>query len=223
MNKLLLALLAALSASSAMAFEIGVAPRVGTNGYGLDLVTSVVPDTFNLRLGAYSYKLQKDFDNNEATFDTQLQLKSAGLFADYHLFSGHLRLSAGALYNGNQLDVKTKPNKNGQYVFNGNTYNASDFRGEGSLTFKKFAPYVGIGGGNNASSSGNWSFLWDIGAMYQNKGKVKLNAEILNPLAPQSLKDQFAADLQAEEADLQKEVDKYKWYPVVSIGVGYKF
>lgn len=222
MKKIVFSLCVALAASSALAFDLGVAPRIGTQGYGLDLVTPV-SGNLNLRLGAYTYKAKKDIESDDATFAADLALKNIGLMTDYHLFSGHLRITAGGFYNGNRLDIATKPNASGNYVFNGNTYNANDFRGSGELTFKKFAPYIGIGGGNAAASNGNWSFLWDIGALYMNEGKVKLNAEILNPAATPAMQTQFQNDLKTEEADLQDKVGKYKWYPVIAFGVGYKF
>lgn len=221
MKKILLTAMTLLAAQGVLAFEVAVAPRISTQGIGLDLVTGI-NDRLNLRLGGYQYSYDKDIDSDDATFGGDLQLQSAGLLADYHPFAGHFRLSVGAFYNGNKLDVTAKPNAAGNYVFNGNTYDAADFQGSGKLTFKKFAPYVGFGGGNAIRGS-NWSFMWDVGALYQNKGTVKLNAEIINPLVTPAIQAQFQQDVLFEQQSLQDDVNDYKWYPVISLGFAYRF
>lgn len=221
MKKILLITTLLAASHGALAFDLAVAPRVGTQGIGLDLVTGV-NDRLNLRLGGYRYSYEKDLDTDDAVFGGDLQLKSAGLMADIHPFAGHFRITVGGFYNGNRLDVAAKPNAAGNFVFNGNTYDADDFQGSGQLTFKKFAPYVGFGGGN-AIRGGNWSFMWDVGALYQNKGTVKLNAEILNPLVTPAMQAQFQQDVLVEQQSLQDDVNDFKWYPVVSLGIAYRF
>lgn len=225
MKKILLITTLLAASHGALAFDLAVAPRVGTQGIGLDLVTGV-NDRLNLRLGGYQYSYEKDVDGDDATFSGDLQIKSAGLVADIHPFAGHFRLSFGAFYNGNKLDVIAKPNASGNY-FNNPLLTPDRVKGDGTLTFKKFAPYVGFGGGN-AIRGGNWSFMWDVGALYQNKGTVKLNATLLDPsltntVIGQTAWNDFQADLLKEQADLQKDVDDFKWYPVVSLGIAYRF
>jgi opacity protein-like surface antigen len=222
MKKLLLiSATALLCAQSASALDLAVAPRLGTQGAGLDLVTGLT-DRINLRLGAYRYSYDRDIDSDDATYRGDLKLLSAGLMADYHPFAGHFRLTLGGFYNGNKLDITAKPNASGNYVFNGTSYSASDFSGSGQLTFKKFAPYAGIGGGN-AIRGGSWSFMWDVGALYQNKGTVKLNAQILNTSVTPAMQAQFQSDLLKEQQSLQDDVNDYKWYPVISLGLAYRF
>jgi hypothetical protein len=123
----------------------------------------------------------------------------------------------GAYYNQNEAFVVGKPT-GGTFEINGVTYLASDVGSlTGTLTFERFAPYVGIGF-SNAGKKG-WKFALDLGALYQNSPLVNLDVVCANPATCTALQ----GDVQAEEAELQADVNDYKWYPVISIGIGYSF
>ncbi len=74
--------------------------------------------------------------------------------------------------------------------------------------------------GRLINSSGKWP-LPDIGVAFTGAADVRLNVtcDMGNP----ALCAQLADDVAAEEAELQRDADDVKYWPVLSLGVSYKF
>lgn len=216
----LVALLAFISvASAAGAANVSVVPKLGTLGVGLDLGFGW-SEWFTTRLAVNGGSLSGEVEETDVTYDTDIDFRTAGLLLDFHPFSGVFRLTAGAYYNGNELNMVGKPT-GGSFEFNGTTYPASDVGSlNGRGTFDSVAPYVGIGF-SNAGKKG-WKFALDLGALYQNSPEISLDA-VCGPAVPPATCAALQSDVQAEEARLQAEVNDYKWYPVFSVGIGYSF
>ena len=79
------------------------------------------------------------------------------------------------------------------------------------------APYFGIGYGESAYSDDGLSVSFDLGVMYTGSPKVSLTADGL--LASDST---FMSDLDEEEKNISSS-SYFKVYPVISIGITYKF
>jgi hypothetical protein len=127
---------------------------------------------------------------------------------------GKFRISLGGLYNDNKLDLTGAPT-GGNYVINGITYTAAQAGTvTGNVKFNKFAPYVGLGYGNALADSG-WGLSLDAGAIYQGMPKATLSAT--------GAAAGLAANVAAEQIQLQNSVKNYKWWPVVSVGMDYRF
>ncbi len=209
------ALALALSVPGARA-DIGINPRVGTLGYGIEL-SAGLSEKFNLSLGFNnaSYKRQDSADGVD--YDYNYKLRSADLLASYHPFTGAFRLRAGVLFNGNEVLMTGKPSAGQTYDINGIPYSAAQVGTlTGTLSFNKSAPYFGIGWGNRPNSS--WGFTGDIGAVYQ--GKPKLSLEATGGIAPPP---SLAADLEAERQQTEEDLSSFKWYPVVQLGLYFRF
>ena len=208
------ALALALSVPGARA-DIGINPRVGTLGYGIEL-SAGLSEKLSLSLGTngYSYKTQKK--SGDVDYDFNLKLRSADLLASYHPFTGAFRLRAGVLFNGNEFLMTGRPSAGQTYDINGTTYTSAQVGTlTGKLSFNKSAPYFGIGWGNRPN--GSWGFTGDIGAVYQ--GKPKLSLEATGAAATAGLSSNLEAERQRTEQDLQS----FKWYPVLSFGLYFRF
>ncbi len=127
---------------------------------------------------------------------------------------------------GTKLDVTGQPAGNGVYTINGNSYTASDV---GSISGRlkigsSVSPYVGLGWGNPVGANGHWHFLADIGAIYGGTPNVSLTATCGTAAPPGSAEcRQLQGDVQTEKAKLQSDVTIIKWYPVVDLGLAYRF
>jgi len=212
-------LLCLLLASGADAANLSVVPKLGNLGLGLDL-SAGWSERWSTRLSLNGFTYSDELTETDVRYDADIDLRTAGVLFDWHPFSGVLRLSAGAFYNGNEGDLAAKP-VSGSFVINGTVYSAADV---GSLTggvdFERVSPYVGLGFGN-AGRKG-WKFSLDLGALYQNTPRVNLSVQCGAALpAPQCATLQ--SDVQAEEARLKEDIKDYKWYPVLSLGIGYSF
>ncbi|MDA8365139.1 MAG: hypothetical protein M0Z84_15325 [Gammaproteobacteria bacterium] len=206
---------------SLTAFAVHAAPavdaHVGTLGYGLGLTFPLENHTLEGRIlfNTLDYNHSKTYDSID--YDGNLRLRSAGALLDWYPFHGVFRLSGGLLYNGNKVDLTAVPNAGGTYTINGNTYSATQVGSlTGTMDFNSVSPYLGIGFGNSLHN-GRLTLLLDVGAIYQGSPKVSLSATGAagNPA--------LQADVQQAAATVASDAASYKWWPVIQLGIGYRF
>jgi len=191
---------------AALAETNGITARVGTLGYGLEYGVGLSSKA-QLRVGINSGK--RSFNSNEGGVDYDLdwKLRSGDLLLDWHPFAGVFYTSVGALYNKNKLEAKAK---SGNVTVGGTTYTSPDLTGE--VTFKTFAPYLGLGWGTRPAATG-FAWMIDVGVVYQGSPKVALH----------SSSGVSQTDLDREATDLQDSIKSYKYYPHIGFSFGYRF
>jgi hypothetical protein len=155
-------------------------------------------------------------------YRANVRLQTTGLLIDWHPFGSGFRLSGGVYYNGNKFDLTGKPSA-GTFNLNGVTYTSADIGSlEGNLKFRSTAPYLGMG---YFKSFGGFSLMGDAGVMFSGTPKVRLDVTcgaLLAGAIPATCAQ--AQQDAAREADrVRDSVDSLKYYPVLSIGVGYAF
>jgi hypothetical protein len=139
---------------------------------------------------------------------------------DWHPFGGGFRLSAGWLFNNNELTATGRPGTDGRYALGEGTFTPAEV---GKLTstgaFRSSAPFLGVGWRFGARDGRGVALSLDAGVVFQGTLDMRLNSR------GGSLSDDpdFQAALAAEEAELQAEVDNYDLFPVVTMGLGYRF
>jgi hypothetical protein len=197
--------------------QIGL--NTGTLGLGIEYSTSI-NDMFALRTGLNAFDYSHSLNESGIDYDADLELKSISLILDYHPFSNGFRLSGGAIYNGNQLKVTGKPDGTGNIEINDVTYNSSQVgKVDGEVDFNSFAPYVGLGYSSSKTKESGFSFNTEIGAMFHGTPSAKLRATCSDPAICASLQ----SDLTAEEKQLNDDLKSFNIYPVLTMGIGYKF
>jgi hypothetical protein len=87
----------------------------------------------------------------------------------------------------------------------------------GTTEFEDVAPYVGIGFGNAVSVQAGLSFVFDLGVVIQSYD-ITLTAD-----GPANLIPGFQEDLRREEDDVEDDLNRYKVYPVLAVGLAYRF
>jgi hypothetical protein len=123
--------------------------------------------------------------------------------------------------NRNKLTATGKPDSNGQFTINGQPINATDVSSlDAEVSFRKTAPYFGIGYGRPIN--GGLSFISDLGVMFQGVPKSTLTATC-SATATVPNCNTLQSAVAAEQATLQDNVGKFKYYPVLSIGLAYTF
>jgi hypothetical protein len=214
--------IAALSLAAAPAFASGlgsldVGVTAGTLGYGPQVGMTIVPNKFDARLNfgylSYSYNTT----SNNVAYNGHLKLSNVGLLADWHPFAGAFRLTAGAFYNDNKFDLNGQPSGAGTYTFNGNTYTAAQAGTvNANVSFNSISPYIGFGFGDGGTGAG-LHFTSDVGVMYQGKPSASITAT--GAAADPAL----AADVAAAQTKLQSDLSSFQWYPVLQVGLDYRF
>lgn len=190
--------------------------QIGTLGIGGNLGYKI-HDNFDVRININGLKYQKDVDVNDLTYKGDIKLFNVGLLGDYYPFDNSFRLTFGAYYNQNKVS--------GYGYYSGDSFhglNPNDFGKEyAEVSYNKFSPYLGIGYQSNDDS--NWFFMADLGVLYQGKSNVKLNTVCYNQMVCSILSNQIDEENRQQKHDIQKKADRLSFYPVASIGIGFRF
>lgn len=195
---------------NASAESVALAAKAGTTGIGLEAGFRLT-ESINLRLGYYGLDYGTDLEEDGIEYDGDLRLRNAALFADWHPFRGSFRLSSGVIQSGNEFIGSAED----ELEVGDNTYQGSV---EATVDWAGLAPYLGIGFGNALHGS-RWSLSLDLGVMFTGAPGVRLDGEVNDP----SLEEAFREDLAREEEALREELADAKYYPVVSLGIAYRF
>ena len=221
MRKISLIALAAISLGGPLhAADFGVYGTAGTVGFGGGLATM-----FNSHLGArlgyttFEYKV-KDLEESDLTLDGEAKLGGAQALMDVYPFGGGFRLSFGALQNA-EITARARPIAN-TFTFDDEVYSASDIgEATGVVEYDSFSPYAGIGFGRALSRDGRFAFAADLGVVFTGAPEVNLNVtcRASDPAVCAELRDHVVA----EQAELQSDADEMEYWPVLSLGVSYRF
>jgi len=201
-------------ASEGSAGGLGLTVKAGTLGAGLE-ATVGAGDYLGFRLGVNGMNLKPSKSTDDGEITTDLNWLSYGGLVDLHPFGGGFRLTGGGLLNKNKFKLKADLTKD--VTLDGQHYSLNDLSGE--VTFAELAPYVGIGYGNAVGADGRWHFSCDFGVMFQGSPTVSAKATASDP-AIQSYVDEALA---REVEDIQDDANAYKYYPVISVGVSFRF
>ena len=218
-------------------FTIGV--DAGTTGLG-GSASWRFSDNFGVRGGVnyfsydtdeftYSGSMSNGAAVTDQKFNVSLRLMSEPLALDYYPSAkSSFRISLGVLINQNRFkgSVPTNGLPDTTFDVNDHPYFQSGMPGGLELEVKQMAlsPYLSIGGSVYLDKSRHWSLSGELGVAYTGSPKISLTSPNYdpqndNPGNPYTLSD----DLNAEEKKIQKDADKYKFYPIVKIGVSYSF
>jgi hypothetical protein len=218
--------------SSEGRIPIGVGVKVSMLGIGGEVAIAVSHRT-NVRFGFNVFSYGHTFDKDGVTYKGNLDLRSAQATYDMFLFKG-LHVSPGVLfYNGNQVSANASVPGGRTFTLSNTNYvsaAADPVNGTGKLTVYRTAPMLLLGIGNLVPrSSSHFSTSLEIGAVYQGPPRVTLNlggsACDSTGLFCRAISSDptIQSNIAAEQAKLSKSASPYKFYPVLSFGVGYKF
>lgn len=207
--------------------EVAIAAKAGTLGLGAELTVGLSPQV-NVRLGANGYNYEdEDREVSDIDYDAEANLRTATALLDWHPGGRGFRLTAGAVYNDTSVEGHSLPPASGFYDIGGvpvpvGLVGTLDAKAD----FDPVVPYAGLGWGNAVAGNKKIGFFVDLGVVFQGKADVTLTPNIpanspinTTPGARQALD----ILLRREEQDLEDEVADYDLYPVVAIGLSYRF
>lgn len=216
MNKKLLLfimLVFSLSLTTIIAQDWAIAVKASTLGGNIELYRSFGKQ-FNAHVGFNYFGLKQELEEkDDYTADADIGLMSISALGDYFPFpSSTFRITAGLYFNLNEIDAILTPVKS--YEVGGDIYTPDDLGTlDANIKFNLVAPYIGLGFGNPTGGESGFGYSFDIGSMYQGGSIVALTAKGL--LEPSAAEDQ--------KKRIEDNLNWFKWYPVVSLGLTYKF
>jgi hypothetical protein len=222
------------SASDDMFSEYAVTGELSTRGLGLNATTNITSQlNGRLSLAGFTYSMDQDLD--DISYESDLTLTTVGGLVDWHPFSGGLRLSTGLFLNFNGIEASAAPSSTSSYSFNNVSYNGSLIDSvSADIEFNTLAPYLGIGWGNPIQKDSNWFFHSDIGVLFTGKPSVSLSAatnstNILaasaDAAAAATLTSEINSNVAAAQSDIEDDdaLTYFQYYPVISLGLSYRF
>lgn len=210
-----------LSAGSAMAQMsepgLAVGATVGTSGAGLDVQVKVGP-IFTLRgsIDRLTYGTDKSYDGID--YNADLAFDTVGAFIDMHPLANGLLISGGAYLGDRDIALAATPT--GPVEIGGQTYTSGQVGTlNGTVKLGDLAPFVGIGWDDTFYRRGRWGFRAIAGVAWSDKPEVGLTS------TGGSLSNDanFQARLREESRNISDEADGYGLFPVIQVGLNYKF
>lgn len=205
--------------------EVGIAGTAGTLGIGAELTIGGSSQLVG-RFGIHGYEYSERREASDIEYDGEASLRTATGFLDWHPGGRGFRLTGGLVYNDTEVTGSSLPPDSGVYDIGGVPVPVALVGTlDGKVEFDPIVPYAGLGWGRAPGSGSGFGVTLDLGVIFQGEGEVTLTPIIpagspLNePIARQAL--QILLDREAQE--LQEDIVDYDMYPVVSLGISYRF
>ena len=181
-------------------------------------------DRLALRLG-YNWL---DFDADDeaydgVVYDGNLEFSGFGGFADIHPFSNPFTVTGGLFVGDKSVLLEGTPT---EPVGIGDETFAPDEVGvlTGEAGFDDAAAFVGIGWDGSLYKEGAIALIVRGGVMIAGDPTVTLDASVLDSAAlPDAERARLRAALDQEAVRLERDIDDYAYWPVLTIGLGVGF
>ncbi|MGU7768846.1 hypothetical protein ACV229_01505 [Burkholderia sp. MR1-5-21] len=191
----------------------------GTQGAGIGAAVS-----FNSVLGAHAdfnaIDFSHDFSFGGNRYKDDVKLRQGGLYADVFPWHGSgFRVTAGLRFNDDEITGVSEPT-NGTYSFGGHKFPATpSMYATAQARYPTVMPYFGIGYGHRPASKG-FGFIADLGVAY---GIPDCSYTLSPALAAKAgpVKSQILIESGLDQ--LRNTMSRYRWYPVLQIGISYRF
>jgi hypothetical protein len=203
-----------LASGSVAAAGLGGGLKANNNpGIGLE-VSSGVLEPFGRR--AWITAMRHDVEEAGVRYDDSFRYGTGFLLADWHPGGTGFRLSGGLAYNQQRTDITGR--QSGATIGIGSSYPGAAFKTfEDRTRYARPSPYLGLGWGIAPTRKSGLYFSADLGVMYQRPGASFIGS--CTALTPGAC---GLSDLR-EETEHRNGVDDFRFFPVVSFGVGLRF
>jgi len=181
-------------------------------GLGGEVAAKVATD-INVRFGFNDLNLDfDDKDIEDIEYDLGVDLSSVSALVDWHIFADSFKITGGFISMDNTINLDARPSENVE--IGDTTYTPAQVGTlKGNLDIDGLAPYLGIGWGNPFTCSRRWGFTVDLGVAFTDSPDVSLySTGIVSQV-----------DLEKERRDIEDDMDFFRIYPVLSLGLFYRF
>jgi len=207
-------------ACGAQAGNVGVGAVAGTLGVG-GQVSYAWTERVQTRVMVAGASADVDFDadgGSDLEYSGNVDLLHGALLVDYHPFGGVFRLTGGVMLNDDKIDGSATCEQLACDLGDNEGILVRGDRLDATARYDSVSPYVGIGWGKSPGAEGGLGFSADIGVFYL--GDPDVNVELRGA----SSTNPVVRDAVEEEQDgIQEDLDKLPLYPVVMLGVDYRF
>jgi hypothetical protein len=209
--------LAFASHAAAQTSPVAVGLNLGTPGVGAQVQLRAT-DSVVLRADADWLNLSHDKSYSGVDYDGRAKSTTGGVFADWHPGEGAFLVSAGAYYGQRKLRLRAQPSEDVN-IGGQNFTPAQVGMIEGDAQLSKAQPFLGVGWDNTFTNGGGWGFRALAGVSFGDQPDVNLRS-VGGTVSGDAA---FQARLRQEEAEVRDDARKYRYYPIVQVGVTRRF
>jgi hypothetical protein len=214
---------------------VGVGVKASLLGVGIETAVRVTHNS-NVRAGFNMFSYDRTFDKDGISYAGKLQFKTIEAHYDFFPWAGSFHISPGVLtYIGDPITATASAPANQSFSLGDFTYYSdptNPARGTGKINFNRAAPTITVGWGNLVSrkEGSHFSVPFEIGAAFQGSPKATLNlagnvcvdapgVNCVNAASDPTVQ----SNIIAEQNKVNNSMSFFKVYPIISIGLGYKF
>jgi hypothetical protein len=211
----------------------GIGVKASLLGGGFEVAARVTHRT-NVRAGMNFFSYSHTFHKDNVPYDGQLSFKTVEAHYDIFPFAGGFHISPGVLaYIGDPITASIAIPGGQSFTLGGRTFfsdAAVPVTGNGKITFNRAGPMATLGWGNLVprKAAKHFSVPVEFGVAFQGTPKAKLNLagnvcdspgvncrNVVDPIVQ--------AAIQSEQTKINNDISPFKAYPIISVGLGYKF
>jgi len=212
----------------------GAGIKFSSLGAGVEFASSVT-QSINVRMGGNFFNYPIDNTRDDVTYKGNVRLHSVEAHIDWFPTHGNFHVGPGVLY------YLSSPFNANLSIPGGTEFslNTTDFvsspnnpiTGAASMHVHRIAPEITVGWGNllPRGEGKHWSIPFEIGAAYQGDPRIQIGLQG-TACAPKGGACYDAATdpavltpLAQEVKHRENDVSWFRFYPIISIGVGYRF
>ena len=214
--------------------RVGAAVKVSTLGGGAEVAVRVTDHT-NVRAGFNIITYSRGFDKDGIHYDGQLDFKTFEAHYDIFPWARSFHISGGLLtYAVDPITATARVPGNQSFTLGGVDFisdPANPVSGNGKIVFRRTSPTLTFGFGNLVPRSKNkhFSIPVEFGVVFQGspKATLGLSGSVCDPTglncrtvaSDPTVQNQIVS----EQNKINSDMSFFKVYPIISVGIGYKF
>ena len=213
----------------------GIALKITSLGPGFDIATPLARKV-NLRGSGNFFDYGQTFNIDGVNYTAELHFNSGQVNLDWFPFGGAFHISPGMLIYKNDLSAGANVPGGSTLTLGNQQYTSSSTdpaHGNAALTFPHtISPSLLLGFGNIIPRSNkHWSVPFEFGAAYVGQTTVNINLAgtvcttvgVTISCVNAATDPTTQANLKDEENTLNEDLKRVQVYPLISLGVSYKF
>ena len=219
-------------ATSGSAHPVGIGFVFGTLGLGGQAAVGL-NQKFDIRGELNFLRFSRSTTRDGIHYAGSIHMGNVGILLDWFPWANGFHITPGLLvYNGNEITGGANvpgglPFHVGNAIYVSST--ATPVTGTATIGVNKVAPEVLFGWGSMVPRSHHWSVVFDAGVLFWGSPKVTMNLTgdvcDIGQVNCRSISSDptVQANIQKQVAKYNSDASPYKVYPVIQLGVGYRF
>lgn len=207
-----------------LANSIGVS--VGVHGIAIDY-TWQLNKNIDVRFALTDMPFSDELEADGITYELEYERTNLAVLVDLMPWENGFHLTAGLFALEHQWLIDAK--LNGDYYIGDGQWQANDLKLHGEITYAAASPYLGLGWKNIFGENNHWAMTVEAGVMYVGSAAVDYGAtgEVCDVgganCIDSALGPVFQKNLAEEEQQLEEKLEDYEFWPVIQLGLNYKF